>query len=89
MKKSARVAKRMYFRSESTNTEDCTQKFEKNEKKIVDEPFDLDGTRTHNLQLRRLAPYPLGHEASSAVTSTGKSNLAPSFDQLCCVDFAL
>ena len=26
---------------------------------------DPNGTRTHNLQLRRLAPYPLGHRAKN------------------------
>lgn len=32
----------------------------KRRQKKVDE-FDPDGTRTHNLRLRRPTPYPLGH----------------------------
>lgn len=34
--------------------------WQKKAEKIVNE-FDPDGTRTHNLRLRRPTPYPLGH----------------------------
>lgn len=36
-------------------------KFKKKQKILI----DAGGTRTHNLQIRSLTPYPLGHSAAS------------------------
>ena len=35
---------------------------------IVKKKNDPDGTRTHNPQLRRLMPYPLGHRVPASAT---------------------
>ena len=46
------------------------------EKKIVGKKkIDPDGTRTHNPQLRRLMPYPLGHRVLAQASGLYKHYL--------------